>query len=241
MGANACDDVYEWAARDPGRPMFAEPAGDTWRPVTAAQFAGRVTSLARGLIAAGIGPGDRVGLMAAASLDRAACDFAIWAAGAVTVPVYETSSAEQIRWELGDSGAVAVFAGTARLAAAITGAGLGKLEAVWRMDGGGLDALARAGPGVTAEELASRRGAVTSGSLATIVYTSGTTGRPCAGPAAIGAIFGSAIPLTRALTHPWQYAVLGGALVLLLALRRGVALTLLAAGAAGVIIAMTVS
>jgi chromate transporter len=62
-----------------------------------------------------------------------------------------------------------------------------------------------------------------------------------AGPAAIGAIFGSAIPLTRALGHPWQYAVLGGALILLLALRRGVVLTLLAAGGTGVIIAMTVT
>ena len=83
------------------------------------QFADRVSSVAAGLIAAGIAAGDRVGLMAGASLDWLVCDFAIWAAGAVTVPVYETSSAAQVRWILGDSGAVAAFAGSARLAGTI--------------------------------------------------------------------------------------------------------------------------
>ena len=153
-------------------------AGGTWQPVTAEQFAGRVTAVAAGLIAAGIGPGDRVGLMAAASLEWVVCDFAIWAAGAVTVPVYETSSVKQISWELDDSGAVAVFAGNAQLADAIRRAQPAKVEVVWRLDDGGLDMLARAGQGVTAVEVARRRGAVTAGMLATIVYTSGTTGQP---------------------------------------------------------------
>jgi long-chain acyl-CoA synthetase len=178
MGENACDAVFVWAARDPGRATFAVQAGRTWQPVTAGQFAERVASVAGGLVAAGIGPGDRVGLMAAASLDWMVCDFAIWAAGAVTVPMYETSSVEQIRWELSDSGAVAVFAGNAQFAEAIRRAQPAKVEAVWRLDAGGLDALARTGHGVTAGEIAGRRGAVTSGTLATIVYTSGTTGRP---------------------------------------------------------------
>ncbi len=178
MGENACDAVFDWAARDPGRATFAVQAGSMWRPVTAGQFAGRVAAVAGGLIAAGIGPGDRVGLMAAVSLDWIVCDFAIWAAGAVTVPVYETSSVEQIRWELSDSGAVAVFAGNAQFAEAIRRAQPAKVEAVWRLDAGGLDTLARTGQGVTAREIAGRRGAVTSGTLATIVYTSGTTGRP---------------------------------------------------------------
>ena len=178
MGENTCDDVFDWAARDPDRAMFAVPAGGTWQPVTAEQFAGRVTAVAAGLIAAGIGPGDRVGLMAAASLEWVVCDFAIWAAGAVTVPVYETSSVKQISWELDDSGAVAVFAGNAQLADAIRRAQPAKVEVVWRLDDGGLDMLARAGQGVTAVEVARRRGAVTAGMLATIVYTSGTTGQP---------------------------------------------------------------
>ena len=92
--------------------------------------------------------------------------------------VYETSSAEQIGWELSDSGAVAVFAGNAQFAGAIRRAQPAKVEAVWRLDAGGLDALARAGQGVAAEEITRRRAAVTPETLATIVYTSGTTGRP---------------------------------------------------------------
>jgi long-chain acyl-CoA synthetase len=178
MGENACDDAFDWAARDTGRVLFSVKGDGAWRPVTAEQFAGRVASVAAGLIAGGIGPGDRVGLMAATSLEWVVCDFAIWAAGAVTVPVYETSSAEQISWELGDSGAVAVFAGNAQFADAIRRAQPARVEAVWQLDDGGLDALAGAGLGVTAEELARRRAAVTSQMPATIVYTSGTTGRP---------------------------------------------------------------
>jgi len=177
MGVNACDDVFGWADRDPGRAMFAVQADGGWQPVTAAQFAGRVGAVAAGLIASGIGPGDRVGLMAATSLEWAVCDFAIWAAGAVTVPIYETSSAEQIDWQLRDSGAVAVFAGNGQLAEAIRSVQPAKVEAIWRLDDGGLDALARAGQGAGAGEVACRRAAVTAETLATIVYTSGTTGR----------------------------------------------------------------
>ena len=178
MGESLCDDPFGWAERDPGRVTFAAQADGGWRPVTAKQFAARVAAVAAGLIAEGIRPGDRVGLMAATSLDWVVCDFAVWAAGAVTVPVYETSSVEQIRWILSDSGAVAVFAGNARQAEAIKLAQVANLEAVWVLDGGGLDALGRAGSGVTADQVLRRRRAVTAETLATIVYTSGTTGRP---------------------------------------------------------------
>jgi long-chain acyl-CoA synthetase len=178
MGGNTCDDVFDWAARDPDRAMFAAKADGAWQPVTAKQIADQVTAVAAGLIAAGIQPGDRIGLMSATSLDWVVCDFAIWAAGAVTVPVYETSSVEQVRWILADSGAVAVFAGDARCAESITAAQAAKVEAVWQIDGGGLDALARTGEGVTAGEIDRRRAAVTTLTLATLVYTSGTTGRP---------------------------------------------------------------
>jgi long-chain acyl-CoA synthetase len=177
MGQNACDDVFDWAARDPGRATFARKAGGEWQPVTAEQFARKVAAVAAGLIAAAIGPGDRVGLMAGASLEWLICDFAIWAAGAVTVPVYETSSAEQIEWELTGSGAVAAFAGNARHADAIRRARPAKVEAIWQLDGG-LDELIAAGERVAAGEVARRRGAVTSDTIATIVYTSGATGRP---------------------------------------------------------------
>jgi long-chain acyl-CoA synthetase len=178
VGESLCDDPFGWAERDPGLVTFAAQADGGWRPVTAKQFAARVAAVAAGLIAEGIRPGDRIGLMAATSLDWVVCDFAVWAAGAVTVPVYETSSVEQIRWILSDSGAVAVFAGNARHAEAIKLAQVANLEAVWVLDGGGLDALGRAGSGVTADQVLRRRRAVTAETLATIVYTSGTTGRP---------------------------------------------------------------
>jgi long-chain acyl-CoA synthetase len=182
MGENACDDVFGWAAREPGRVTFArqagKEAGGDWVPVTAAEFAGRVAAVAAGLVAEGVQPGDRVGLLAAASLDWVTCDFAIWAAGAVTVPVYETSSPDQVRWELDDSGAVAVFAGSARHAETVRRAAPAKVETIWELDSGGLGKLAEAGRQVPPEEITKRRGAVTSESVATIVYTSGTTGRP---------------------------------------------------------------
>ncbi len=178
MGTNASDDVFAWGDRDPGRAMFAVQADGGWRPVTAAEFASRVSAVAAGLVASGIRPGDRVGLMAATSLEWVVCDFAILAAGAVTVPIYQTSSVDQIDWQLSDSGAVAVFAGDEKLAEAIRSAQPAKVEAIWRMDAGGLDALARAGQGAdAAAEVARRRAAVTPETLATIVYTSGTTGR----------------------------------------------------------------
>jgi len=158
--------------------MFSREADGRWLPVTAGEFAGRVAAVAAGLIAAGIRAGDRVGLMSPASLDWAVCDFAIWAAGAVTVPVYETSSAEQVRWVLSDSGAVAVFAGSARCAAVIRQAQAPAVEAAWVLEAGALDRLAESGAHVSADEVLRRRRAVTPAMPATIVYTSGTTGRP---------------------------------------------------------------
>jgi long-chain acyl-CoA synthetase len=178
VGGNACDDVFEWAGRDPGRALFSREADGAWLPVPAAEFADRVSAVTAGLIAAGIGPGDRVALMSAASLDWAVCDFAIWAAGAVTVPVYETSSVAQVRWVLSDSGAVAVLAENEQRAMVIRQAQVATVEATWVLEGGGLDALARAGESITADQVSQRRLAVTAATLATIVYTSGTTGRP---------------------------------------------------------------
>jgi long-chain acyl-CoA synthetase len=182
VGENACDCVFGWAAREPGRVTFArqtgKEAGSDWAPVTAAEFAHQVAAVAAGLIAEGIQPGDRIGLLAATSLDWVTCDFAIWAVGAVTVPVYETSSLDQIRWELSDSGAVGVFAGNAKYADAVRRAAPAKLETIWELDSGGLGKLTEAGRHVAPEEITNRRGAVTSASVATIVYTSGTTGRP---------------------------------------------------------------
>jgi long-chain acyl-CoA synthetase len=176
--ANATDDVFDNAARRPDHPGFARKASGAWRPVTCAVFADQVRELAAGLLAAGIEPQDRVALMSGTSYEWALCDFAIMAVGAVTVPIYETSSAAQVAWILADSGAVAAFAGNDELRAVIDRAAVPSLRRVWLMDGDQLCRLASDGATVPAEEVDKRRHAVTGGQLATIVYTSGTTGRP---------------------------------------------------------------
>ncbi len=141
--------------------------------------------LAKGLIAAGIGPGDRVAIMSKTRYEWTLIDYAIWTAGAVTVPIYETSSAEQVEWILGDSQARVVFAETAAHENVIGSVRdrLPGLEAVWRIEGeapGGqpLRALAGQGSAIEDGELRARREGVSAGDLATIIYTSGTTGRP---------------------------------------------------------------
>jgi long-chain acyl-CoA synthetase len=176
--ASIADVVFSRGASAPQTVVMRRrlPEG-SWADVTAATFRDEVSALARGLAAAGVQPGDRVALMSATRYEWTLIDYAILAAGAVTVPVYETSSAEQVQWILGNSAARAVFAETAAHAELITGLrdqlpGLGE---VWR-----LDQLAElsGGSGISDEELAQRRAARKADDLATIIYTSGTTGPP---------------------------------------------------------------
>jgi long-chain acyl-CoA synthetase len=113
--ANLADVVFERADREPQAVMLrrqADGGGPPWREVTAAQFRGDVTALAKGLIAAGIEAGDRVALLSRTRYEWTVADYAIWSAGAVSVPIYETSSAEQVEWILSDSGARALIAET---------------------------------------------------------------------------------------------------------------------------------
>ena len=177
--AGLADVVFSRAAADPDEVMLRRRrAAGSWQDVTAGQFRAQVAGLAKGLIAAGIQPGDRVALMSRTRFEWTLADYAIWAAGAVTVPVYETSSAEQVEWIIGDSGARAAIAETDKHAEIIAGvrdrlAGLGE---VWRI--AGLDELAATGTGVTDDQLRQARGSRRAADLATIIYTSGTTGRP---------------------------------------------------------------
>ncbi|TNC24632.1 AMP-dependent synthetase/ligase [Amycolatopsis alkalitolerans] len=175
---NAADDVFERAARDPGHAAFARKIDGTWQTVTSREFAEQVAGLAAGLIAAGIKPGDRVGVMSGTSYAWVLCDLAILTAGAVTVPVYETSSAAQVAWVLADSGATAVFTGDEHCRAIVEQANVSSVGRVWPMDPGTLDRLGAEGASVPGEAVRQRRLAVTPDSLATVVYTSGTTGRP---------------------------------------------------------------
>ncbi len=148
--------------------------------VTVQDFYGRVRALAKGLIASGVAPGDRVALMSHTRLEWLLVDYAILAAGAVTVPIYETSSAEQVQWILGDSGAVLAVVETPALRSIYdeVHAHASACREVLVIDEGGVDELAARGRDVDDATLDERIAGITADSLATIVYTSGTTGRP---------------------------------------------------------------
>ncbi|MCG5458774.1 AMP-dependent synthetase/ligase [Micromonospora sp. PSH03] len=184
--ANLTDPVWDNAEVAPDTVQFARPTPRTdgtvteWTEVTCLQFRDEVAAVARGLIAAGIEPGVRVGLMSRTRYEWTLLDYAIWAVGAVTVPIYETSSAEQAAWILEDSNAVAVVVESEAHAALIAGVRhrLPELGQVWQIDSGGVDELVTTGATVELAEVERRRKAVRAGDLATIIYTSGTTGRP---------------------------------------------------------------
>jgi long-chain acyl-CoA synthetase len=182
--ANLSDVVFRRAAEQPQAVVLRRPSGPSgvageWTDVTASQFSGEVIALAKGLVAAGIEPGDRVALMSHTRYEWTLIDYAIWTAGAVTVPVYETSSAEQAEWIHSDSGARACFVEAASYAD-IIGSFRDRAPAlshVWRIDSD-LDSLRAAGADVGDEVVAKRAAAAGAADLATVIYTSGTTGRP---------------------------------------------------------------
>ncbi|MEV4616886.1 long-chain fatty acid--CoA ligase [Kitasatospora sp. NPDC049258] len=179
-GGNLSDLVHQNAELHPDVAVLGRKVDGVWQDVTAVQFLAEVHAAAKGLIAAGIEPGDRVGVLSRTRYEWTLLDFAIWCAGAVTVPVYETSSAEQVRWILGDSGAVAVVTETDAHAAVVAElrAELPELAHTWQIEAGALAQLAEAGAKVDDATVTERRSVATEDSLATIVYTSGTTGRP---------------------------------------------------------------
>jgi long-chain acyl-CoA synthetase len=174
-------DLVEAAAVEtPDAVLFSRRSGGVWQDVTSTQFLAEVSALAKGMIAAGIQPGDRVGLMAKTCYEWTLVDFAIWFVGAVTVPIYETSSPEQVSWILRDSESVACFTQNDHHAATIAEVRgeLSSLRTVWVFERDAVAELSTAGRPVTEAELAERRAGLTGASLATIIYTSGTTGRP---------------------------------------------------------------
>lgn len=177
--ATLTDSVFDQAGRAGDVViMRRREAEHKWADVTARQFSDEVRALAKGLIANGIQAGDRVGLMSQTSYEWTLIDYALWTVGAITVPVYETSSAEQVQWMLSDSGSRAVFAETDAHAATITSvkAALPDLENIWLIDTIGV--VTAAGSGITDDQLAERMAGRAADDLATIIYTSGTTGRP---------------------------------------------------------------
>jgi long-chain acyl-CoA synthetase len=180
---NITDDVFRNAESWPDAVGLKWRTFGRWTPVTWREFAAEVREIAAGFIAAGVQPGDRVALMSRTRFEWTLLDYAILTAGCVTVPVYPTSSLEQLEWILADSGACAAVVETDDHAEMIAAAQarLPALAHVWQIDGGrfgGLRDLKAAGAHVTPEQVEERRRTRGAGDLAEIVYTSGTTGRP---------------------------------------------------------------
>jgi long-chain acyl-CoA synthetase len=179
---NLTDDVVRNADEAPDDVVFSRPSagGEDWEDVTAAEFLAEVSGVAKGLVAAGIEPGERVAIISSTRYEWTLLDYAIWFAGAVTVPIYESSSEEQIAWILGDSGAKAAVAEDAGHVAKITAVRrvLDELHHVWSFGDNAVDVLTRLGADVDDDELEKRRTTAQPGDLATLIYTSGTTGRP---------------------------------------------------------------
>ncbi|MZE75480.1 AMP-dependent synthetase/ligase [Streptomyces xinghaiensis] len=177
---NLTDLIRRNAALHPEVAVLARKRDGRWEDVTARDFLAEVHATAKGLIAAGVRPGDRVALMSRTRYEWTLLDFAIWSAGAVSVPVYETSSPEQIAWILSDSGAVACLVETDAHAGAVNSVRdrLPELLHVWQIERGAVGQLRDQGAGITDAEADERAALADADSPATIVYTSGTTGRP---------------------------------------------------------------
>ncbi|GAA3044392.1 AMP-dependent synthetase/ligase [Kitasatospora sp. NPDC006786] len=177
---NLADPVHRNAEMHPDLAVLSRKVDGQWQELTSVQFLAEVHATAKGLIAAGIEAGDRVAIMSRTRYEWTLLDFAIWTAGAITVPVYETSSAEQVEWILGDSGAVAVITETdqhVRVVGTVRER-LPELKHTWQIEAGAIAALAEAGQDVPDATIEERRRIAGPDDIATIVYTSGTTGRP---------------------------------------------------------------
>ncbi|MFC0313827.1 AMP-dependent synthetase/ligase [Gordonia phosphorivorans] len=180
---NATDVLFDIAAARPDKSVFLREVDGQWLPVTAAEAAGQVRALAKGLIASGINPGDRVALLSATRLEWTLLDFAIWTAGATPVPIYDSSSAPQIDWILEDSSATGIIVeNEAKRALLADVAHVTPATLVFTIDPAQgpslMEQLTAAGADVTDAEVEARRTSLRADSPATLIYTSGTTGRP---------------------------------------------------------------
>ncbi len=177
--------LHRSVARDPQRVLFGRRDGDSWGDVTAQQFLDEVNAVAKGFIASGVGVGDRVGIMSKTRFEWTLCDFALWSIAAIPVPIYETSSVDQVEWILADAQAVGCVVETKahswRLS--VVRERVPGVTHLWQIEGGGDDLpgmqqLIEAGRDVSDDELTTRQSVLAGNVIATLIYTSGTTGRP---------------------------------------------------------------
>ena len=178
VAGNLTNLIAERAWFEPERVVVSRPLGDGWQAVTAKEYEAEIRSVAKGLIASGISIGDRVAIMAKTRYEWTVLDFAIWYAGAVPVPIYETSSAEQVDWILTDSAAVAIIVETPALVELVKPVMPASCKNLWNITDNALATLTAAGKSVSDDEISKRREALKPETLATLIYTSGTTGKP---------------------------------------------------------------
>jgi long-chain acyl-CoA synthetase len=178
VAGNLTNLIAERAWFEPERIVVSRPLGDGWQAVTAKDYEAEIRSVAKGLIASGIAFGDRVAIMAKTRYEWTVLDFAIWYAGAVPVPIYETSSAEQVDWILSDSLAVAIIVETPALVELVKPVMPASCKNIWNITDNALATLTAAGKSVSDDEITKRREALKPETLATLIYTSGTTGKP---------------------------------------------------------------
>jgi long-chain acyl-CoA synthetase len=179
--ANVTDLLVDRVRETPNLALFSLPTADGgWSDVSASAFHDQVKALAKGLIASGIQAGDKIGFISKTSYEWTLVDFAIWYAGAVMVPIYETSSPSQIQWILSDSESVAAIVETAEHFQRVdeVRADLPDVRHVWQLGLGDIDKLSAAGKDISDDELEARRSAAVGSDLATLIYTAGTTGKP---------------------------------------------------------------
>ncbi|MFF3909866.1 AMP-dependent synthetase/ligase [Streptomyces sp. NPDC001848] len=175
------DVVFEYAQEDPLRVALGrKDEQGRWRDVTAAEFRDEVLALAKGLLAQGVRFGDRVAIMCRTRYEWTLFDFALWTIGAQVVPVYPTSSAEQVFWMLHDAEVVAAMVEHEDHAMTVATVidRLPQLRRLWQLDAGAVQELYDAGAHIEDEVVHRHRQAVTPETVATVIYTSGTTGRP---------------------------------------------------------------
>ena len=175
------DLLLQRVKQTPNLPLFAiEKTPGVWTEVSAKDFLTQVEDLAKGFIASGIRPGDAVGIMSRTRYEWALVDFALWFAGAVSVPIYETSAPAQIEWVLSDSDAVALIIENSEHQNRFDSikAMVPSVKQVWKLEDDSLPKLVAQGKGVTPQQLEQARTSLNLDSLATIIYTSGTTGKP---------------------------------------------------------------
>ncbi|MEK2489689.1 AMP-dependent synthetase/ligase [Kitasatospora purpeofusca] len=182
------DSLYDTAERSPALVQLSRRAdrarhaatGDAWQDITAADFRDEVLALAKGLLTRGVRYGDRVALMSRTRYEWTLFDYALWSIGAISVPVYPTAAPEQVRWILAETQAVACLVEDedhAMTVGAVCDA-LPDLTGIWQLDRDCVEAIVEDGRGVPDSLVHRQRLGVTTDTVATVVYTSGTTGRP---------------------------------------------------------------